>query len=428
MKSYKYLDGCNILEIAKKYPTPAYLISWEGILQKVEQLEEDFTQKYKNVDVYYASKAFLCKSMCQIVKKFKFGLDVVSGGELFTAHRSGFDMKRVLFHGNNKSQEELTDALIYGVGRIVVDNEIELENLIEVASMLNKKIKVLLRVSPHLESIDIDTHRYITTGQLDTKFGFLLEKGSLVKVIKHIIECKNLEFVGLHSHIGSQIQNHTIYEKSATVMATLVCDLNRELQIEMQELNMGGGFGIVYENSNLTKSLQFFIDPMMKKLEEKFKEFGYKRPKIIIEPGRFLIAEAGHTIYRIGAQKDIKEIRKFLFIDGGMADNMRVALYQSKYSATVIHSREKNEKEYVTIAGRFCETGDILIKDIELEKAEIGDILMIHSTGAYNFSMFSHYNRFRRPQVLLLKEGKVIELVKPETYEDLLTHDCDISL
>jgi len=428
MKSYERIDGCDILEIAQNYPTPAYILSWEGIYEKAQQFKEHFLDKYENVDVYYASKAFLCKGMCKIIDKFGFGLDVVSGGEIYTAYKSGFPMERVMFHGNNKSLEEISDALLLGVGRVVVDNDVELENLIDLSEKLERKIKVLLRVSPHLESKDIDTHHFITTGQVDTKFGFLLEKSNLKLTIQKVLKSNFLEFVGLHSHIGSQIQNYQIYEKCAVVMSALVCELSREMNFEIQELNMGGGYGIVYDAPTLTKRVDFFLNPMMQKLDEEFRKYKVKRPKIIIEPGRFLIAEAGHTIYRIGANKDIKEIRKFLFIDGGMADNMRVALYQARYSASVIHPKEEREREFVTIAGRFCETGDILIKDIELERAEIGDILMIHSTGAYNFSMFSHYNRFRRPPVLLLKEGKVIEMVKAESYEELIALDCDIEI
>lgn len=408
---------CDTVKLAKKYGTPLYLISEDYIKERCSEIKENFINKYPNTKAAYASKAFLTKEMVRIIKKEGLGLDVVSGGELYTALKVGFPMEDIIFHGNNKTKDELDLAIKNNVGRIVVDYVEELDLIESLGKKYNKKVKILFRISP---GIDSHTHRYIQTGQVDSKFGIPLE--NIYKAFEKIFKLKYIEPLGFHFHIGSQILDNTNYLKSIKIIIKLMKETKDKYNFITKELNTGGGYGIRYTEEN-RKSLNYFTDPIMKEIEYNCNKYRLERPKVIIEPGRWIVGEAGITLYTIGAIKNIPGIRTYVSIDGGMPDNPRPSLYEAKYDAIIANKINDPREELVTIAGKYCETGDILIWDLKVPKVERGDILLVFSTGAYNYSMSSNYNRIPRPAVVMLSKGEDRLIVKRETYDDILRND-----
>lgn len=412
-------SGCDTVDLAKEYGTPLYVMDEAEIRRRCREIRENHIEKYKGFAVY-ASKAFLNREMCRIIMSEGIGLDVVSGGELFTAHSVSFPMKNIIFHGSNKSVEELEMAVDFGVGRIAVDNFNEIENLKKILKKKNKKINIILRISP---GIDGHTHEFISTGNVDSKFGFSVFDGNAFKAVKTVLGNEHFNLLGLHAHIGSQLLDNKVYEIEAKVFAEFALKLKEELGYEMKELNAGGGFGIFYAEGDERRDLSYFTDKINSSVIREFRRFGLKIPMVIIEPGRWLVGEAGITLYEIGAIKDIKDIRKYVSVDGGMADNIRHPLYDAVYTALIASRKDDNPKEVVTIAGRCCESGDVLIRNIELPVVQSGDILAVLSTGAYNYSMSSNYNRLRKPAVIMVNNGKHRLIVKRETYEDIIKND-----
>jgi len=331
-------------------------------------------------------------------------------------------MEKVYFHGNNKTQEEIEFGMEREVGYFVVDNNYEIELIQREAVKRKKNVKVLLRVSP---GVSAHTHEYISTGQLDSKFGFPIEGGEALNAIGRIIECSGMALKGIHCHIGSQIFNTDAHRDAAKVMINLMLQVKSRFGIELEELNIGGGFGIFYKAGDEPPVIGELIAAIMDTIQTLCSENGLKLPKIIIEPGRWMVGESGITLYTIGSVKDIKGIRKYVSVDGGMTDNPRTALYQAEYDAIVANKAVKNPEELVTIAGKCCESGDILIKDIKLPHIEYGDILAVLSTGAYNYSMSSNYNRLRKPAMIMIRNGVPRIIVKRETYEDLVRNDME---
>lgn len=413
------ISGCDCVELAKKYGTPLYVMDEGEIRRRCRDIKKYHVDKYKGLAVY-ASKAFLNKEMCRIIKSEGLGLDVVSGGELYTAASVDFPMEKIIFHGNNKGYEELEMAVEKGVGRIVVDNYYEIQNLQKILETKQKSINVMIRIIP---GIDGHTHEFIKTGQVDSKFGFSLVDGSALKAAEIIKNSKYLKLKGIHAHIGSQLDENMIYKREIEVMAEFIEKLHNMYEIQIDELNVGGGFGIYYVNGDVRRDISFFTNLINDTVIMEFKRHNLKKPTVIIEPGRWIVGEAGVTLYTVGAIKDIKGIRKYISVDGGMTDNPRPPLYGAKYTAVVANYKEAVERENVTIAGKCCETGDILIKDIELQRVESGDIIAVLSTGAYNYSMSSNYNRNLKPAVVMVKDGIDRLVVKRETYEDLIRND-----
>lgn len=413
------ISGCDCVELAKKYGTPLYVMDEGEIRRRCRDIKKHHMDKYKGFAVY-ASKAFLNKEMCRIIKSEGLGLDVVSGGELYTAASVDFPMDKVIFHGSNKSYKELEMAVEKGVGRIVIDNFYEIDNLEKILEAKQRSINVMIRIIP---GIDGHTHEFIQTGQVDSKFGFSLVDGSGVRAAEKVINSKYLKLKGIHAHIGSQLDENMIYKKEIEIMAEFIEKLHDMYGIEMDELNVGGGFGIYYVNGDVRQDISFFTNLINDTVIMEFKRHNLKRPTVIIEPGRWIAGEAGITLYTVGAIKEIKGIRKYISVDGGMTDNPRPPLYGAKYTAVVANYKEANEYEKVTIAGKCCETGDILIKDIELTRVESGDIIAVLSTGAYNYSMSSNYNRNPKPAVVMVKDGVDRLIVKRETYEDIIRND-----
>lgn len=413
------ISGCDCVELAKKYGTPLYVMDEGEIRRRCREIRKHHMDKYRGFAVY-ASKAFLNKEMCRIIKSEGLGLDVVSGGELFTAASVDFPMEKVIFHGSNKSYEELKMAVDKGVGRIVIDNFYEIENLQRILENKQKVTNVMIRIIP---GIDGHTHEYIQTGQVDSKFGFSLVDGSALKAAEAIKESKYLKLKGIHAHIGSQLDENMIYKKEIEVMADFIKKLQDMYEIEIDELNVGGGFGIYYIQEDVRRDISFFTNLINDTVIMEFKRHNLKRPMVIIEPGRWIAGEAGVTLYTVGSIKDIKGVRKYISVDGGMTDNPRPPLYGARYTAVVANYKEACETERVTIAGKCCESGDILIRDIELQRIESGDIIAVLSTGAYNYSMSSNYNRNPRPAIVMVKDGADRLIVKRETYEDILRND-----
>lgn len=413
-------SGCDTVELGEKYGTPLYIMSEDYIKERCKEIREDFLEKYSNTKAVYASKAFLTKEMARIIKREGLGIDVVSGGELYTIMQVDFPMEKVIFHGNNKSIDEIEMAIENNVGRIVVDHIEEIKLIEKIARKHNKKVSILFRIIP---GIDSHTHKYIRTGQVDSKFGIPLNKNTIKEAIEKAMELKFVELLGFHFHIGSQLLENETHVKAIGIMMDLMNRLKEEYGFVTRELNTGGGYGIHYAEDEERKPLSYFTDAIINEVEEKSKEYGLDMPTITIEPGRWIVGEAGITLYTIGAIKEIPEIRTYVSIDGGMPDNPRPSLYQAKYEAVVANKVDKELTKVVTIAGKCCETGDILIWDLKVPHIETGDTLAVLSTGAYNYSMSSNYNKIPRPAVVMINEGKDRLIVKRETYEDLLRNE-----
>ena len=414
------IGGVNALDIAKEFGTPVYVMD-EDLIRKNCRIYKDAMDKHYggNGLVLYASKAFSCKRMVKIVKEEGLGLDVVSGGELYTAIKADFPMEKVYFHGNNKTEDELNLAVDNGVGTIVVDNVFELEKLNAIAEKKGKTVNIMFRIKP---GIDAHTHEFVMTGQIDSKFGVALETGEAMEAYKTAKQMKNLNIVGVHCHIGSQIFDIEPFEHAASVMMGFIADLKAE-GIEIEQMNLGGGYGIKYVPEDNPIDYDAYIEAVSKVVKKVAAEKRIAMPKILMEPGRSIVASAGTTLYNIGGVKEIPNVRTYVSVDGGMADNPRFIMYGSQYHALLANNPLAQPEEVVTIAGKCCESGDLLIKDIKMPKLKAGDILAVLATGAYNYSMASNYNRIPKPPVVMVSGGKPSLAVKRETYEDIIKND-----
>ena len=415
------IGGMDTVELANDFGTPLYVMDEEKIVESCRKFKSSMDKFYNgNGMVCYASKAFCCKEMCRIMAKEGMGLDVVSEGELFTAISAGFPTDKLCFHGNNKTDSELTLALSYGVGRIVVDNLEELKRLSELAGKLHKKANIMLRIKP---GIDAHTHSFIMTGQIDSKFGFALETGEAFEAVKLSCESENVTLKGLHCHIGSQIFELEPFCAAAEVMLKFIAKIKNELGFEIDDLDLGGGFGIKYVEDNKPLPYEVYMEKVSERVKSCCDELKVKMPYIIIEPGRSIAAPAGITLYKIGSVKEIPGVRNYVSVDGGMCDNPRYILYQSEYDFEIANKASKAKDYKCTVAGKCCESGDLLGKDIMLQNPQAGDTLAVLATGAYNYSMASNYNRISRPPVVMISGGKARVIVKRESLEDLIKND-----
>ncbi|OLN27762.1 diaminopimelate decarboxylase [Desulfosporosinus metallidurans] len=414
------IGGCDTVELAKQFGTPLYIMDEAQIRTICRQYHSSFVEGLKNTEVIYASKAFSTLAMCRIIDEEGLGLDVVSGGELYTALQANFPVAHIYFHGNNKSREELAMAIKAGVGRIVVDNFYEMNIINELAQEMNLRVEVLLRVTPGIEA---HTHEYIQTGQIDSKFGFTLPDGTADQAIDLALSYSNLVVKGIHAHIGSQIFELDSFRHEVQIMIDYMADTLKRTAYHLEELNLGGGFGIYYVSGDEPAQIADYAKAVQDALENACEKQNFPRPKIIIEPGRSIVGTAGTTLYTIGSIKEIPGIRKYVAVDGGMADNPRPALYQARYEAVLANRAKEEATETVSVTGKCCESGDMLIWDIDLPKAESGDLIAVSCTGAYNYSMSSNYNRLTRPGVVLVESGQADVIVKRETHADLLRND-----
>jgi len=414
------IGGCDTIELVREFGTPLYVMDEDLIRKNCRDYKVNFTEKYCNTEIIYASKAFLTTAMCRIIHEEGLGLDVVSEGELYTAISAGFPAKRIYLHGNNKSIHELNMALNYNIGRIVVDNFYEMDNLERLAKERGKNPEVLLRVAP---GISAHTHEYIKTGQIDSKFGFTLPNGQALEAVSFFTKSRNIRFKGLHCHIGSQIFEMESYAHTVYTMLDFAKEMEEKTGLVLEELNIGGGFGIYYTEKDAPGSISNYADTVMGAIDKGSVARGIQIPKVIIEPGRSIVGNAGTTLYTVGSIKNIPQVRKYVAVDGGMADNIRPALYGARYQAIIANKANWPCYETVSIAGKCCESGDMLIWDIELPQIAPGDILAVSSTGAYGYAMSSNYNRLQRPAIVLVYNGDASLILRRETLDDLIRND-----
>ena len=415
------IGGADAVSLAAEYGTPLYVMDEALIRKHCAEFRGSMERFYGGRGlVCYASKAFCCKAMCRVMQEEGMGLDVVSGGELYTAMSVGFPADKICFHGNNKTDAELRYALECGVGRIIVDNMEELSRLNRLAAEAGVTAGIMFRIKP---GIDAHTHDFVKTGQIDSKFGFALETGEAFEAVRAAIACEHLQLRGLHCHIGSQIFDIAPFEEAAEVMLHLIAKIKQELHYEIAELNLGGGFGIKYVESNDPVPYATYMERVSTRVKACCEALGITQPFILIEPGRSVAAPAGVTLYTAGAVKHIPNIRTYVSVDGGMADNPRYALYKSEYDALVANKAGEPKTETVTIAGKCCESGDLIGEGMAIQPVTAGDIIAVCATGAYNYSMASHYNRIPMPAVVFVRDGASRVVVKRETYADLVQND-----
>lgn len=419
-KGHLEIGGCDLVELAGQYGTPLNIMDESLIRKSCRSYFKNMEANYSNFEIIYAGKAFLTTAMCRLVEEEGLSLDVVSGGELYTALKAEFPPERIFFHGNNKSSEEINLALDYGIARFIVDSLTELETLNDLAQSKNKEAEILLRIKP---GVVPDTHHYIQTGQIDSKFGLGITDGQAQEAVDKCNELENIILKGFHCHIGSQIFQAEPFVLAASIMMSFLREIALAKNMVLEELNLGGGLGIRHISEDRPESVDTLIKQVVDMVKNKAKEYKLPLPRLMFEPGRSIIGEAGTTLYTIGTIKDVPGIRRYVSIDGGMADNLRPALYKAKYEAVLANKASNSQEQIVSIAGKACESGDMLIWDAKLPPVEEGDLLAVLSTGAYTYSMANNYNRIPRPAVVFVKEGNADLVVKRESYEDLVKND-----
>ena len=414
------IGGLDVISLAREYGTPLYIYDEITIRTMAKTFVEEFTSRYKNTVVAYASKAFLNKEMAKIAEQENLSLDVVSGGEIAVAIAGGFPAGKMAFHGNNKTPQELTQAIESGVGTIVVDGFQELDLLNEIAREKNITQGIMLRLSP---SVDAHTHGHTTTGILDVKFGFSIESGESTIAIRQTLSSTNLDLKGIHFHLGSPIFELEPYSEAIDTVLDYLAPFKSE-GLDLREFSTGGGFAIGYVRNEPPPPIGDYAEVITSMIKNKCDELGFNLPTLIIEPGRSIVGRAGVAIYTVGVIKEIPTVRTYVSLDGGMGDNIRPALYGSEYEAVVANKMNfSGDTKVVTLAGKYCESGDILIKDISLPTPESGDIVAIPSSGAYCLAMSSNYNMNPRPAVLMINTGNPRLIRKRETYQDLMALD-----
>lgn len=415
------IGGVDTVELVKEFKTPLYVMDQELIETTIDKMKEAFKSTRFNTRIAYAGKAFLSTGMIKLVESKGLDLDVVSGGELYTAHKAGFPMNKVHLHGNNKLVSEIEMAVEFGIDTIVVDNEDEIDKIERICCEKGKKQAVLVRIDPGIEA---HTHHYIKTSGLTSKFGISLFQDNLFDIIKRLNDSEWIEFKGFHTHIGSQIFQSAFFIFALDEIFKYLDKLKKELGIVVHTVNMGGGFGVYYKEGDDPKPIEEVLSEIItytEAMEIKY-QIGFK--ELCIEPGRSIVGNAGTTLYEVGGIKETVGGKTYVFIDGGMSDNIRTALYQAEYEAGVVNKLNDTDVREITLAGKLCESGDIIIEKGKLPKAtEIGDIVAVTTTGAYCYTMSSNYNRMMRPAVVFVKDGKAKVAVKRETLDDLIRND-----
>lgn len=401
--------------LVKAVGTPLMVYD-EGALEKrLSEFKESFVHPEFETQIIYASKAFSCTAMLELVKSAKCGLDVVSGGELAAAEHADFPMEEIVFHGNNKTPFELSRAIELGVGNIVVDGRMELDQIIKTANELKKKTSVIIRVNPGIEA---DTHKYIITASIDSKFGTsIYERDEIIGMIRDVCECKYLSFEGIHIHIGSQIFGIDPFIAGIRKIMEFIAQVEKA-GYPVRTLDLGGGFAATYTDSDMPLPISLVCNHILLECNHQKERLGVSVGKIMIEPGRSMVAEAGMTLYSVGYSKKTAN-KKFVFVDGGMSDNIRPALYDAKYRCDAANKMNAPRTEKVCVAGKCCESADIIIEETTLPPTEPGDIIAVYTTGAYGYSMASNYNRLPLPPVVFVKDGKARVVLKRQPYEDM---------
>ena len=423
-KGHLEIGGADCTELASQFGTPLYVFDEAYIRSMMRVYQGTIDKEYDgNGLVLYASKAFSCEAMYAIAKQEGIGVDVVSGGELYTAMQAGFPAKKITMHGNNKLPYEISYALDCGVGTIVIDAYTEADLIEREAERRDLVQDVLIRINPGIEA---HTHAYVQTATPDSKFGFSIASGAAQQITEYVLSKKHLRLRGFHCHIGSQIFEKQSFVLAAEKNLAFVAEMKEKLGFEADMLNMGGGFGIWYTDADAKiepEGYRSYLTALLSTVKAGCERYGLNRPFITLEPGRSIVGEAGITLYTVGAIKDIPGIRKYIAVDGGMFDNPRFALYQSKYTAVLANRAAEQPAEVVAIAGKCCESGDLIGTEFNLPEAKIGDIVAVLSTGAYNYSMASNYNRNFIPAAVLVRDGRAEYIIRPQTYEDLVRND-----
>ncbi|MEB3376449.1 diaminopimelate decarboxylase [Pediococcus pentosaceus] len=419
------IGGCDTLDLAKEYGTPLVVYDVKSIRDQIHHFQRVFEDNDVDYAVSYASKAFACIAMFQLINQEHGHIDVVSGGELYTAIQAGFPMDHVSFHGNNKSREELEMAVDHQIGVIMLDNFHEIDLLKQVLEERNSHINVMLRVTP---GVSAHTHEYDQTGQVDSKFGFDLKSGQARQALDQVLADPRMTMLGIHAHIGSQIFEVKGFEMAATTLVDTLGDWHEEIGYTAKVVNVGGGFGIRYTQADDPIAPEMFVDAIVKAIKRRTHELGLPMPAVWIEPGRSIAGPAGYNLYTVGSRKDVPGIRSYVTVDGGMGDNIRPALYQAKYEAVLAKNPKAPIKETVRVAGKYCESGDILIQKQDLPATQPGDVLAMLATGAYGYAMASNYNRNPRPAVVFVENGHSQVAIKRESFEDLVHLDEPFNL
>jgi len=413
------IGGVDTTEIAAEYGTPAYVMD-ESKIRSMCRLYKNALLRYGNGLPLYAGKALCVKGIYRIIAEEGLGADVVSGGELHTVMAADFPLERVYFHGNNKTDNDIADAIDARIGYFIADNIEELDSIEHYASQAGIKQKILLRITP---GIDPHTHQKIITGNVDSKFGSAIETGQALEIVKYALTLKHIELVGLHCHVGSQIFEADPFTDAADIMVRFIALVKSETGWEAEKLNLGGGLGVRYIEEHPEIDYDAEIDKITAHVKAACDEYSLKLPELLLEPGRAIVAAAGITLYTVGSVKKITGFKNYVSVDGGMPDNPRYALYSSPYTA-VVANRANNPRDFeCSIAGRCCESGDLIQENIMLQGCERGDILAVLVTGAYNHSMASNYNRLPRPPIVMVNDGKTYTLVRRESYDDLLRNE-----
>jgi len=414
------IGGCNVVELAEEFGTPLYLFDEFTLRHKCREFKDEFRKHHPDTLVIYASKAFLNRALALIFQEEGLGLDVVSGGEISIAHSVSFPLDKAYFHGNNKTPEELNLALDLGIGRVVVDNFQELGLLNKLANEKGVSQNILLRLTP---GVDPHTHQYTTTGTLESKFGFPLATGQAEEAVNQALAASNLNLLGFHFHLGSPVSEIQPYELAIEIVLRFAQEVGEKTGFRLSELDIGGGFAIPYTVESRVPTIADYARALTGKLNSLISGLGLSRPRLIIEPGRAIVGQAGVAVYKVGAIKEIPGVKKYVCVDGGISDNIRPALYGAKYEALVANRAPEAERDIVTIAGKLCQSGDILIRDINLASVCSGDIIAIPVCGAYSIPMSSNYNAMPRPAIALVKEGRARLIRRRETYQDLINLD-----
>ncbi len=410
------IGGCDTVALAKKFGTPLFVMDEDHIRQQCRRYTEAFKNLNPQSEVIYAGKAFLSVAFLRIIVEEGLSLDVMSGGELFAALRAGVPADRIYFHGNNKSAAEIELALSADVGHFVVDSFNELDMLSRMAKSLDKKATIMLRLTP---GVTTSTHEYVQTGIEDTKFGFSIAEGVAAEATEKALSLDNIELTGYHAHIGSQIFALQSYEKAIKILMSFMAEMQESLDFKACELDTGGGLGIRYKLTDEPSAIEDYARVVIDGVTKEAKKHGMKVPRVMIEPGRSIVGNAGVTLYTIGTIKSVAD-RVYVSVDGGMSDNIRPMLYRAVYEVIIANKASKKSEVMVTVAGKHCETGDILVDNVKIPKPDIGDILCMPATGAYGYVMANNYNRVPRPPVVMVKDGKARVIIRRETYEDLL--------
>ena len=417
-KGHLTIGSCDAVELAAEFGTPLYVFDEFSLRRRCAEFKHEFSQRYADTTVLYSAKAFINKALAQLFNEEGLGLDVVSAGEISVARSVGFPVERVYFPGNNKSAEELKLALEWGIGRIVVDNFHELKMLGEIAKEQGYTPDILLRLSPGVEP---HTHKYNITGAVDTKFGFPLMRGE--EALAQAMATPSVNLVGLHFHIGSQIPELEPYQQAIGFILGFAAEMKQKHGFQLKELDIGGGFAIQYTVDSPAPSISTYAEAITSKVRDGCRELGLDLPKLVVEPGRSIVGQAGVALYTVGATKDIPGVRRYVSVDGGMADNIRPALYGAKHGVALANKVLEKEAGKVTVAGKFCESGDILIEDVALPLVSAGEIMAVAGCGAYCLPLASNYNQSLKPAVVLVKDGKARLIRRRETFEDLTRYD-----